>query len=111
MDYLQLCRSTSKRAADNRQQEIAEISSGLKALAKELSLPAIGLAQLNPGPETRRSAKPKLSDLPESGRDSQSILGSVFRNCAVTFQVQRSRVGAGKVQWVDGEAILSLLEE
>ena len=81
VDYLQLCRSTSKRAADNRQQEIAEISAGLKALAKELNIPVIVLAQLNRGPETRGSGKPKLSDLRESGSIEQDadVVGLLFR--------------------------------
>lgn len=81
IDYLQLCRSTSKRAADNRQQEIAEISSGLKALAKELDVPVIVLAQLNRGPETRGSGKPKLSDLRESGSIEQDadVVGLLYR--------------------------------
>jgi replicative DNA helicase len=47
IDYLQLLNSTSRRAQENRQQEIAEISSGIKALAKELDVPVIVLAQLN----------------------------------------------------------------
>ncbi len=81
IDYLQLCRSTSRRAQDNRQQEIAEISSGLKALAKELNVPVIVLAQLNRGPESRTSGKPKLSDLRESGSIEQDadVVGLLFR--------------------------------
>ncbi len=47
IDYLQLLHSTSRRSQDNRQQEIADISSGIKALAKELNVPVIVLAQLN----------------------------------------------------------------
>ncbi|NJL29051.1 MAG: AAA family ATPase, partial [Thermoanaerobaculia bacterium] len=47
IDYLQLMHSDTRRAKDNRQQEIAEISSGIKALAKELEIPIIVLAQLN----------------------------------------------------------------
>ena len=46
IDYLQLLHSTARRA-ENRQQEIADISSGIKALAKELNVPVIVLSQLN----------------------------------------------------------------
>ena len=71
IDYLQLLHSTSRRA-DNRQQEIADISNGVKALAKELSVPVIVLSQLNREPEKREpGAKPKLSDLRESGSIEQ----------------------------------------
>ena len=52
VDYLQLMRSHSKQAANSREREVAEISSGLKALAKELKVPVVVLAQLNRGPET-----------------------------------------------------------
>ena len=67
VDYLQLLRSTSRRAQDNRQLEISEISAGLKALAKDLKIPVIVVAQLNRQPEQRTGGKPRLSDLRESG--------------------------------------------
>src|SRR4029453_3369907 len=74
IDYLQLLRSATKRAQDNRQLEIAEISSGLKGLAKELSIPVVVLAQLNRNPENRAGdsrGRPRLSDLRESGSNEQ----------------------------------------
>jgi replicative DNA helicase len=67
IDYLQLCRSTSRRGQDNRQIEISEISAGIKALAKELEIPVMVLAQLNRQPEQRGGGKPRMSDLRESG--------------------------------------------
>lgn len=74
IDYLQLLKSTSKRAQDNRQIEIAEISSGLKGLSKELNIPIVVLAQLNRNPESRSGeskGRPRLSDLRESGSIEQ----------------------------------------
>lgn len=71
IDYLQLLRSTSRRAQDNRQLEISEISAGLKALAKELKIPVVVVAQLNRQPEQRSGGKPRLSDLRESGSIEQ----------------------------------------
>jgi replicative DNA helicase len=74
IDYLQLLRSTSRRAQDNRQLEIAEISAGVKALAKELAIPILVLAQLNRNPENRSGdskGRPRLSDLRESGSIEQ----------------------------------------
>ena len=81
IDYLQLMRSTSKRATENRQIEIAEISSGIKAVAKELNIPIIVLAQLNRGPESREGGRPKLSDLRESGSIEQDadVVGLLVR--------------------------------
>jgi len=71
IDYLQLLHSTSRRA-ENRQQEIAEISGGIKALAKELRVPVIVLAQLNRDLEKRGPGeRPRLSDLRESGSIEQ----------------------------------------
>lgn len=82
IDYLQLLRSTSRRAQDNRQLEIAEISSGVKALAKELNIPIIVLAQLNRNPEARAGGKPRLSDLRESGSIEQDadLVGLLVRS-------------------------------
>jgi len=70
IDYLQLLHSTSRRA-ENRQQEIADISGGVKALAKELKVPVIVLAQLNREVEKEKNRKPRMSDLRESGAIEQ----------------------------------------
>jgi replicative DNA helicase len=77
-------RSTSKRAQENRQIEIAEISSGLKATSKELNIPIIVLAQLNRSPESRTGdskGRPRLSDLRESGSIEQDadVVGLLVR--------------------------------
>ncbi|TLD68798.1 replicative DNA helicase [Phragmitibacter flavus] len=71
IDYLQLMTSGSKRAKENRQIEIAEISAGLKGVAKELNIPIIVLAQLNRAVEQRKGQRPMLSDLRESGSIEQ----------------------------------------
>ncbi len=74
VDYLQLLRSSSRRAQDNRQLEISEISAGLKGLAKELKIPILVVAQLNRNPENRTGdskGRPRLSDLRESGSIEQ----------------------------------------
>ena len=70
IDYLQLLHSTARRA-ENRQQEIADISNGIKALAKELKVPVIVLSQLNRELEKDKNRKPRLSDLRESGAIEQ----------------------------------------
>jgi replicative DNA helicase len=70
VDYLQLLHSTSRRA-ENRQQEIADISNGIKSLAKELNVPVIVLSQLNREMEKEKNRKPQLSDLRESGAIEQ----------------------------------------
>jgi replicative DNA helicase len=81
VDYLQLLHSNSRRA-ENRQQEIAEISGGLKALAKELKVPVLVLSQLNRELEKRGPGeRPRLSDLRESGAIEQDadLVGLLYR--------------------------------
>jgi len=85
VDYLQLLRSTSRRAQDNRQLEISEISAGLKGLAKELKIPIIVVAQLNRNPEIRTGSGkgvPRLADLRESGAIEQDadLVGLLVRD-------------------------------
>ncbi|HEY5042051.1 MAG TPA: replicative DNA helicase [Verrucomicrobiae bacterium] len=81
VDYLQLLHSTARRSQENRQQEIAEISSGIKALAKELNVPVIVLSQLNRELEKDKSRKPRLSDLRESGAIEQDadLVGLLYK--------------------------------
>jgi replicative DNA helicase len=82
IDYLQLLHSTSRRC-ENRQQEIAEISGGIKGIAKELKVPVIVLAQLNRELEKRGPGeRPRMSDLRESGSIEQDadIVGLLYKD-------------------------------
>jgi replicative DNA helicase len=81
VDYLQLLHSTARRSQENRQQEISDISSGLKALAKELKVPVLVLSQLNRELERDKNRKPRLSDLRESGAIEQDadLVGLLYK--------------------------------
>ncbi len=81
IDYLQLLSGSSKRGSENRVQEITEITTNLKALAKELNVPIMALSQLSRQVESRDDKRPQLSDLRESGSIEQDadVVMFVFR--------------------------------
>jgi replicative DNA helicase len=71
IDYLQLLAGSTRRAAEGRVQEVSEITTSLKALAKELNVPVLALSQLSRQVENRDDKRPQLADLRESGSIEQ----------------------------------------
>ncbi|MBU4421454.1 replicative DNA helicase [Candidatus Parcubacteria bacterium] len=85
IDYLQLLESrTSYRSSDNRVQEVAEITRGLKAVARELDIPVLALSQLSRAVENSKPAIPKLAHLRESGSIEQDadVVMFIYRKSA-----------------------------
>jgi replicative DNA helicase len=81
IDYIQLLQGSSRRSQENRVQEVTEITTNLKALAKELNVPIMALSQLSRQVENRDDKRPQLSDLRESGSIEQDadVVMFVFR--------------------------------
>ena len=81
IDYLQLAHGTKRDGKQTREREVAEISEGTKALAKELNVPVIVLSQLNRDCEREKNKKPQLSNLRESGsvENDSDVVGLLYR--------------------------------
>jgi replicative DNA helicase len=81
IDYIQLLQGSSRKAQEGRVQEVTEITTSLKALAKELNVPILALSQLSRAVESRDDKRPQLSDLRESGSIEQDadVVMFVFR--------------------------------
>jgi replicative DNA helicase len=94
VDYLQLMSGSS--AAENRQQEISDISRSLKSLAKELNIPVVALSQLSRAVENRPSKRPLLADLRESG--------AIEQDADLVMMIYRSEMYAAEIDENDEKA-------
>ena len=102
VDYIQLMRGTTFNK-DGRVQEISQITQGLKAIAKELSVPVVALSQLSRQVEQRDDNKPLLSDLRESGSIEQDadVVMFVYREA---YYLQRKEPRAATVEHAEWQA-------
>ncbi len=109
VDYLQLLTGSSKRASEGRVQEITEITTGLKALAKELSVPIMALSQLSRQVESRDDKRPQLSDLRESGSIEQDadVVLFVFRE---EYYLKGKEPKEGTEEWFKWDSDLKAVQ-
>jgi replicative DNA helicase len=107
VDYIQLMKSGNYRN-EGRVQEVAEITQGLKAIAKELNVPVLALSQLSRAVEQRDDKKPQLSDLRESGSIEQDadVVGFVFRE---EYYLEKLEPRAGTAEHVEWQEKMSTI--
>ncbi len=102
VDYIQLMRASTSHK-DNRVQEISEITQGLKAIAKELSVPVLALSQLSRQVEQRDNHKPQLSDLRDSGSIEQDadVVMFVYREA---YYLEKREPKTGTVEYAEWQS-------
>ena len=102
VDYIQLMRASNNNR-DGRVQEISEITQGLKAIAKELSIPVLALSQLSRAVEQRDDHKPQLSDLRESGSIEQDadVVMFVYREA---YYLERKQPKLGSIEHAEWQS-------
>ena len=103
VDYIQLMRASNSNRNDGRVQEISEITQGLKALAKELSVPVLALSQLSRAVEQRDDKQPQLSDLRESGSIEQDadVVMFVYREA---YYLERKQPKLGSIEHAEWQS-------
>lgn len=113
IDYLQLLKSSTKQAQGSRTVEVSEVAYGLKALAKELGIPILAIAQLGRDAEKRKGSKPQMSDLRESGdiENAADIISAMYRRGYydeeadpeeaehITLKQRSGPVGTQRLKW------------
>ena len=109
VDYIQLLSGSTRRAMEGRVQEVTEITTGLKALAKELHVPILALSQLSRQVESRDDKRPQLSDLRESGSIEQDadVVMFVYRD---EYYLRNKEPREGSEEWFKWDTDLKAAE-